>query len=70
VKAIAKEYFENKFQKDIYGHVEKVTKASNNLTMTRILVYKRIALCITKIFPSKIKNINSNIKAFSVSNEN
>jgi len=54
VKNIVKEYFDNKFTKDIYNHVEQMTNQSNHLTNARILVYKRLDHCIAWTFPSKL----------------
>jgi len=51
VKNIVKEYFDNKFTKDIYNHVEQMTNQSNHLTNARILVYKRLDHCIAWTFP-------------------
>jgi len=51
-KDLAKEFFDAKFERDIYEHVKVLTEGSNKLIKSRILVYKRIEHCVARTFPS------------------
>jgi len=55
-KEFAHEFFDKKFENDIYKHVVKLTDAANKMMVYRILAYNRLDYCIKHMFPSKSRS--------------
>ena len=53
-KEFANQVFNKKLESDIYKHVAGLTEASNKIMDYRILAYRRLDCCISKLFPSNI----------------
>ena len=51
-KDFANEFFNKKFETDIYKHVANLTEEANKMMDYRILAYKRLDYCIASLFQS------------------
>jgi len=58
-KEFAHEFFDKKFESDIYKHVVKLTDEANKMMVYRILAYNRLDYCIKHIFPSNVLSIKN-----------
>lgn len=57
VKGLAREFFDKKFDKDIFDHVTNLTEEANKMMEYRIASFNRIDYCVKKIFTGKFLSI-------------